>query len=223
MPTRQPEPVRRMIDITAGLTESLVTWPGVVERFERHLLTSLRAGDPMTVSRFQLGAHAGTHVDAPNHLLPNAAGIESVPLDALVGPAYVVEIPHDCSVVTADLLETSGVPDDARRLLAKTRNSGWSTRGGPFREDYVAFNESAADWCIEQEICLVGIDYLSVEPFDASDRQFPVHKRLLEAGTVIVESLDLEGVDQGAYELIVLPLLVPGSDGAPARAVLVVQ
>ena len=58
MPTRQPEPVRRMIDITAGLTESLVTWPGVVERFERHLLTSLDTGDPMTVSRFQLGAHA---------------------------------------------------------------------------------------------------------------------------------------------------------------------
>ncbi|NIP95997.1 MAG: cyclase family protein, partial [Akkermansiaceae bacterium] len=75
--------------------------------------------------------------------------------------------------------------------MAKTRNSGWSTAGGPFREDFVAFDESAADWCIERGIVLVGIDYLSVEPFDAEERGYPVHKKLLEAGTVIVESLDL--------------------------------
>ncbi len=215
------KPAQRIIDITAALTEDLVTWPGVEERFGRRLLTSLAAGDPMTVSSLQLGAHAGTHVDAPCHFLLDAAGIESVSLDALVGPAYVVEIAPDHSLITADVLEANRIPSDVARLLAKTRNSGWSKSADPFREDYVAFDESAADWCIEREVELVGIDYLSVEPFDAGDDQFPVHKKLLAAGTVIVESLDLAGVDRGPYESIVLPLLVPGSDGSPARAVLV--
>lgn len=212
---------RHIIDITAALTDGLVTWPGVVERFERHLLASLDGGDPMTVSHFRLGAHAGTHVDAPNHFLVNGAGVDSVPLEALVGPAFVVEVPPEFSVITADFLESVGIPNKVRRLLAKTRNSGWSMAGGPFREDFVAFDESAADWCIARQVLLVGIDYLSVEPFDVDERNYPVHKKLLGAGTAIVESLDLAGVDQGTYELVVLPLLVPGADGAPARAVLI--
>ncbi len=132
------KPVRRIIDITAGLTEDLVTWPGVVERFERRPLSSLAAGDPMTVSSFQLGAHAGTHVDAPCHFLPNAAGVESVPLDALIGPAHVVEIPPNEPLVTAGILELSGAPRNVLRLLARTSNSGWSKNGGPFREDSVS-------------------------------------------------------------------------------------
>lgn len=221
MAVPSPASSRRIVDITAGLTEDLVTWPGVVERFERSLLTSLDAGDPMTVSHFRLGAHAGTHVDAPGHFLAHGAGVESVSLEALVGPAFVGEVAPGHEVITADILESIGVPAGTRRFLAKTRNSGWSTNGAPFQEDFVAFDESAVDWCLARDMRLVGIDYLSVEPFDAEDRGYPVHKRLLSAGTVIVESLDLAGVDPGAYELIVLPLLVPGADGAPARAILI--
>lgn len=217
------EAERQIIDITVGLTENLVTWPGVVESFERRHLASLDAGDPMTVSHFQLGAHAGTHVDAPNHFLADGAGIESVPLDALVGLALVVEIPPEVPVISAEVLEASAIPDSTTRLIAKTRNSGWSTSGRAFRKDFVAFDESAADWLVNRGMQLVGIDYLSIEPFDADVSQVPVHKRLLKAGTVIVETVDLAGVAPGFYELIVLPLLVPGSDGAPARAVLVSQ
>lgn len=210
---------RDLIDISAPLTSELVTWPGVVERFDRELVASFDDGDGMEVSHFHLGAHAGTHVDAPKHFVPGAGGIESVPLDALIGTAYVVEIPTGSPVITAALLE-AGVPDGTERLLAKTDNSGWSNRDAEFREDYIAFDESAADWCLEREIRLVGIDYLSVEPFDADERGYPVHKKLLGAEVAVVESLDLAGVAPGRYDLTVLPLLVPGSDGAPARAVL---
>jgi arylformamidase len=43
---------------------------------------------------------------------------------------------------------------------------------------------------------------------------------LLGAGACILEGLDLRRVDEGAYDLIALPLLIPGSDGAPARVLL---
>jgi arylformamidase len=175
----------------------------------------------MTVSHFRLGAHAGTHVDAPNHFLIGGGGIDSLPLDTLIGPAHVFAVPESAPTITAELLEHGGIPPDATRLLAKTRNSGWSSSDQAFVEDYVAFDESAAAWCLERGIRLLGIDYLSIEPFDADTRGFPVHTALLGAGVVIVESLELAEVEAGAYELIVAPLLVPGSDGAPARAVLI--
>jgi arylformamidase len=61
---------------------------------------------------------------------------------------------------------------------------------------------------------LVGIDYLSIGDEDA-------HKELLGSGVVAVEGMDLRGVEPGSYELICLPLRLEGSDGAPARAILV--
>lgn len=207
-------------DISAPLRPELVTWPGVVERFERQEVASFDAGDAMCVSHLRLGAHAGTHVDAPRHFLPGAGGIETVPVSALIGPAHVVEVPPGTSTITADLLQAA-LPSDATRVLARTTNSGWSRADVPFTESYVAYDTSAAAWCVQHGVELLGIDYLSVEPFDADARDYPVHRTLLAAGVVVLESLDLAGVAAGAYELVALPLLIPGSDGAPTRAVLI--
>lgn len=209
-----------LFDISAPLSGELVTWPGVVERFEKSSVSSFENGDGMAVSAFKLGAHAGTHVDAPNHFLPGAGGVETIPLDSLVGPAFVVEMAADVEMVTAGVLESSQVPSDTSRILLKTRNSGWSTSSAEFDTEYVACDETAAHWFVNRGIRLVGMDYLSVEPFDADADGFPTHHTLLEAGIVILESLDLAGVAPGPYTLIALPLRVPGSDGAPTRAVL---
>jgi arylformamidase len=70
---------------------------------------------------------------------------------------------------------------------------------------------------IGRGVTLVGIDYLSIAP---RHDPAPTHSVLLEAGTVILEGLDLRGVEPGAYDLACLPLRITGSDGAPARALL---
>ena len=215
------ESAARFIDISAPLRADLITWPGVVERFERTLASDLAAGDVMTVSHLRLGAHAGTHVDGPGHFLPHGGGVETLPLEVLIGPAQVVQIAPDRQIVAASDLDAAAVPAETERLLIKTGNSGWSRNDTAFREDYVALDESAAEWCLERGIRLVGIDYLSVEPFDAGNRAYPVHRLFLEAGVVVLESLDLAAASAGPYQLVALPLLIPGSDGAPARAVLI--
>jgi arylformamidase len=218
--TPAAEGASAILDITAPLRPELVTWPGVVERFARREVASFALGDGMRVSHLQLGAHAGTHIDAPSHFLPDGGGIETLPLDALIGHAHVIDVPADAQLITADLLDAADVPGDVVRLLARTANSGWSAHATTFDEHYVAFDAGAAHWCVDHGIRLVGIDYLSVEPFDADTRGFPVHKTLLGAGVVVLESLDLADVAPGLYDLIVLPLLIPGADGAPARALL---
>jgi len=64
----------------------------------------------------------------------------------------------------------------------------------------------------------VGIDYLSIEAFDAD--QPVAHRTLLEERVVVVEGLDLGRVPPGRYELFCLPMRIEGIDGAPVRAVL---
>ena len=67
-------------------------------------------------------------------------------------------------------------------------------------------------------IGLIGVDYLSVEPFGSED--YATHHTLLGAGVVIVEGLDLRAVAPGEYEMACLPINIVGADGAPARVVL---
>jgi arylformamidase len=206
-------------DVTAPLREDLPVWPGE-EGLRRRLVKDQARGDSSTVSHLSLGAHTGTHIDAPVHFLAGAGGIDTLAPDALVGPALVAGLEDAEGPIGGDDLGAA-VPDGAERLLLKTRNSGWSGADTTFREDFVALDVTAAEWCLSRAVRLIGIDYLSIEPFGSGRRGHPVHRALLAAGVVIVEGLDLAGVEPGSYLVAALPLAVPGSDGAPARVMLV--
>jgi arylformamidase len=209
----------RVHDVSAPLREDLPVWPG--EEGMRRTLVAQQPDDPATVSHLAFGAHTGTHVDAPVHFLPGEAGVEAFAPDVFLGRCYVADFRDVEATIGAADLTLAGLPDDAERILAKTRNSGWSAESTEFREDYVAYDLSAAEWCLARGVRLLGIDYLSVEEFGADEDEHPVHKALLGAGVAILEGLDLAGVEPGGYELAALPLRIPGSDGAPVRAVLI--
>jgi arylformamidase len=181
-------------------------------------LKSIETGGSSNVSRLALSVHAGTHVDAPVHFIPGAAGVETLPLDVLMGRALVLDLPG-ANPITAAALERARLPRRTRRLLIKTRNSAfWRRKETEFRTDFVALDAEAARWLVDRKIALVGVDYLSVAPWGAGA---PTHQILLQAGVVIVEGLDLSGIKPGRYDFICLPLKLLGSDGAPARAVLI--
>jgi arylformamidase len=117
------------------------------------------------------------------------------------------------------VLEAANLPAGITRLLFRTRNSDYWARGiNEFQTSFVAVPLDGAEWLVQRGIKLVGVDYLSVSPYKNSR---PTHEALLKAGTVIVEGLDLSKVQQGFYDLYCLPLKIAGSDGAPARAILV--
>ncbi len=203
-----------VIDISVWIEPDMVRYEGdpVVT------VTPYRAraqGDPADVSLLSLGSHTGTHVDAPAHFLDAGATVDRLPWDALVGPALVVEIAGE-GPIGRETLERHGLGGH-RRVLLKTRNSGlWAL--GRFSRDYMAIDVEAAGYLVAQGIRLVGIDYLSIEPWHSPG--FPVHRRLLEAGVVILEGLNLSAVEPGLFELVCLPLPVRGIDGAPCRAIL---
>jgi arylformamidase len=205
----------RIYDITQTLQPDMATWPGESGP-TLTMVKQMSAGDEADISLITLGAHTGTHVDAPRHFIPGGSDVEAMPLSALVGPARVVDIP-DAATIRVEHLEAAAL-DGVERVLFRTRNSErWTPN--EFRTDFVHLEPDAALWLCEHGTRLVGIDYLSVEKFDAPDPV--VHRLLLAAGVVILEGLDLRDVAPGDYLLCCLPLKLAGAEGAPARAVLI--
>jgi arylformamidase len=203
-------------DISLSISESLVVWPGDPPVGITHI-SHLDRGDHATVSRLEMGAHTGTHVDAPAHFVRGGAGVGALDLGVLVGLALVAEV-RDVDVLTADVLAELAIPLGTERVLFRTRNSNlWIQDRREFVEDFVAISEDGARWLIGRGIRLVGVDYLSVAPFGAS---VPTHEMLLRAGIVVVEGLNLSGIQPGMYQFVCLPLKIEGADGAPARAIL---
>jgi arylformamidase len=205
-------------NITLLISPDMPLWPGdpavVLEQ-----VSSMDAGAHANVSRLSCGVHTGTHVDAPHHFLNDHRTVESLALDILVGPARVVQIADEVDVVTADVLEKAAIPSRTLRLLLKTRNSQlWERGEKAFDEKFVGVSADGAEWLVQHGVKLVGIDYLSIAPYKQS---VPTHRTLLGAGIIIVEGLDLSTVPPGSYGLYCLPLKLAGSDGAPARAILI--
>ncbi|HYO63184.1 MAG TPA: cyclase family protein [Pyrinomonadaceae bacterium] len=208
------------IDISVPISPtSTPTYPGD-PGIEIGSWAALARGDEANVSVLHLGAHTGTHIDAPAHFLEGTPKIDSLPLDVLVGPARVVEVAADVRAVTAEHVAALAL-GGAARVLFKTRNSSfWENPRAEFREDFTYLTADAARALVAAGVRLVGIDYLSIEEFKSEGHE--THKTLLSEGVVIVEGLDLRAAAAGAYELICLPLrIADGSgDGSPARAVL---
>jgi arylformamidase len=206
-----------IIDITAPVSPRSVMWPGDDPPY--HEFTShTDRGDPSTVSRWSLSAHTGTHVDARMHFIPGGWTIESLELSRTVGPCLVVDLTHVEKRIERADLEAAGVAGQVRVLL-KTRNSILQLLSrSEFEEGYVGISREAAEYLVEIGAETVGVDYLSVEPFE--DKEFNTHHTLLGADLVILEGLLLTDVEPGEYFLVCLPLKLAGSDGSPARAIL---
>jgi arylformamidase len=208
----------KIIDVTVPIRSGMIVYEGDPP-VQRTLAQSIAGGAICNVSRLACGVHTGTHIDAPVHFIEGAAGIEATPLDALIGDACVV----DATGITADIdavtLSRLAIPADATRLLFKTPNSRLWERDA-FSPDFFGLAEDAARELVRRGVRLVGIDYLSIAP---KADPAPTHIALLSAGVVIVEGLDLRAVTPGAYRLVCLPLLLEGSDGAPARALLTTE
>lgn len=205
-----------IFDVSVPISGRLPTWPGdPTVSLERVLAIS--RGDAANVSRLEAGVHTGTHVDAPVHFVDGAKGIDSIPVTTLVGPCLVVAAdPPGLDLRPEDLPATDHV-----RVLFKTRNSQhWARADAAFDTEFVSVGLELAQRLVAERKLLVGVDYLSVESYHAPF-EHPVHHTLLEAGLVVIEGLDLSAVEPGEYDLYCLPLKLVGSDGAPARTVLV--
>jgi arylformamidase len=200
------------IDVSVPLHSGMVHWPGDPE-VSISRISSMESGDDCNVSTISMTAHTGTHMDAPLHFLADGAGMDRLPLDAVIGPARVIAI-RDPRRITAAELARHRIRR-GERILFKTCGAAARWKMGTFDEDYVFVSLDAARFLAVRGVRVVGVDYLSVGGFREDSAE--THRTLLGAGIWLVEGLDLSRVKPGRYDMVALPLRISGGDGAPAR------
>jgi arylformamidase len=213
MNSDDPLDARSWTDVSVALRPDIATFPGdPTYTIERAL--AIATGAICNVSRLDMGVHTGTHLDAPSHFIEGAPGSESIRLDDCIGPAWVVDATALRTTIGATELAGLDIPANETRILFKTANSELWSRPG-FSDEFIGLDGDAAQVLVARGVRLVGTDYLSIAPFG---NPAPTHRTLLGAAIVILEGLDLRGVDPGPIDLLCLPLRLVGSDGVSARA-----
>ncbi|MFC2038486.1 cyclase family protein [Chloroflexota bacterium] len=206
---------RPWIDVSISLEDGMVHWPGDPP-VQIGRVKDMERGDAINLSAVSMGAHSGTHMDAPLHFIDKGNTIDRVPLEVVIGRVKVIEI-KDLESIKPEEFTDSRI-NSGDRVLFKTVNSPQVWQQREFAEDFVFLSDSAADFLVEHSVLLVGIDYLSVGGYRHGGSY--VHNKLLSNGIWIIEGLDLSNVSSGEYEMVCLPLKIKGAEGAPARVAL---
>jgi kynurenine formamidase len=215
----------------SGLPQGSVTSPYRLTTRTNVQLPSTALPPPCAaqVSELALPAHCGTHVDAPNHFLPGAAGIDEIPLATLIGPAILADVRCERlqAIGVADLELAGAQPRPGEMLLIRT---GWGTfwssdQRERYFDDHPYLAAEVADWLLERGISVLLMDVSSPD-IAAAVRppaySFPIHTSLLPRGVLIAENLNLEplaGMGGARLNVFAAPLAIRGSDGSPARIV----
>ena len=203
-----------MYDLSPPITEHLAVWPGDTSMSREHLL-SIQSGDTVNLSTLRATVHLGSHADGTNHYSQDGEGVGEQPLEHYIGPCQVVH-------VTATRGERYGIeslPADFELLAPRILLcSGTYPDPNQFNEDFAAPDPALIDHLAQRGMITIGVDAPSVDL--CLCKELLSHKACLRGKVRILETLQLQKVPAGCYELIALPLRLMGFDGSPVRAIL---
>ncbi len=202
----------KIYDISRKLINGMPVWPGDTA-FQYEISWPMEESGSVNVGKLELSTHTGTHVDAPFHFDNKGKRIIELNLDLYIGPARVINMLGKESIGAADLDKIN--LDGCKRVLFRTL--AWENPD-VFPEKIPHIEPNLAPFLGSKGVQLIGLDIPSVDPIDS--KELPAHHSLNEHGIHILESLLLDEIEPGDYELIALPLPLAEGDGSPVRAVL---
>lgn len=204
---------QRIFDISPLIDSSIHVWPGDTP-YVHTVNLDMHKGANLTLSDIRTTVHVGAHADAPNHYVVDGEDIATRRLDLYIGPCSVIGVqrcrgrrvmPADVDlsrVTTARILLRTGSFPDPRR---------WNN-------DFASVSPELVDALHTRGVVLIGIDTPSVDPFES--KALEAHHAFARHDMAVLEGIVLDGVSDGDYELIALPLRLRGADASPVRAVL---
>ena len=203
----------KFFDLTAHITPDTVVFPGD-PGFSTDEVNSFKKGDSYKLCHMHMGNHMGTHIDFPAHVIEGGKTSSDYPLDALIGNGIIVELPESAKSINAQFVAEQNIHKNDF-VFFKTSNSKLP-REKEFSSKFVYLEPDAAKVLVEKGVKIVGIDYLSIDNYEAED--LPVHQILLSNEVLIVEGLQLTDAPAGRCKLYILPVKVANMDGLPVRA-----
>ena len=203
----------RYYDISPEISEKSAVFPGDAP-FRRTAGLSFSQGSHLDLSHIETTVHIGAHADAPSHYHAGGETIDLRALDFYMGPCQVLSV--KASSGKRLLPDALRVGVAAPRLLFKTGSFPDPNR---WEAGFNSLSPELIDFIAGQGVRLVGIDTPSIDPHDS--KILESHQAVHRHDMAVLEGLLLEGVPDGRYELIALPLKFKGADASPVRAVLV--
>lgn len=206
----------RAIDLTHPIRANMPVFPGTRPPTLLPANTIERDGFAETLLSFY--SHTGTHMDAPAHILAGGTSLDGFPAGQFWGKGLVFDCTKAGGLIGMDVLLTAGPAlESAEFLLFHT---GWSKRWGSpsYFEGFPCIDAAVAEYVVAAGKKGIGLDTISADP--VADANLTIHRRLLAGGkTVIVENLaNLDQIGFGLFAFFALPLKFVHADGAPVRA-----
>lgn len=200
------------MDISQPLHSEMPVWPGDAS-FQYQLTCTKEESGSVNVGQVQMSTHTGTHIDAPFHFDEEGCKVQELDMNLYIGKARLIHLPGREKIKAEDLMakDLNGIS----RLLIRT--DSWQDRS-VFPEEICFLDPDVAPFLKRTGIRLIGLDVPSVDPIDS--KTLPAHHALWRAGIHILEGAVLDGVEEGIYDLIALPLPILNGDGSPVRAVI---
>jgi arylformamidase len=203
------------IDITRPIEPDALLHPEDPQpEFRKY--AGIEQGDDYNLTQLTLSLHTGTHFDAPLHFVKDGTPIDQLPLATFVTRAVVLDL-EDADSCEVSHLDGQGI-ERGDAVLLRTKNE--LLPRDKMAERWVYVSRQAAQWCVDNGVTMLGVDYIEVESPDTPHGQYPVHQTVLPAGVLLLENVDLREVKAGVYQLLCAPLKVSGAEGAPCRAML---
>lgn len=206
--------MQNIIDISSYFDSTMATWPSS-EKFVFQILRNHQEHN-VQVSRISMNLHTGSHIDAPKHFDSKGLNIDEIPLETFIGEAFVYDC-KDAKVIDKNLLLNLNIASQYKRIIFKTKNS--LDKSKIFNDNYIALTTDAAEYLASLNLLIIGIDAPSIELYQG--RNYKTHQVILNKNIVIIEGLNLEKVEQGAYKLVALPLKIKDAEASPVRAILI--
>lgn len=196
-----------LIDLSVPLNEQTPVYPG--DPAISITSASVLAKDGYNVHRVAFGTHAGTHIDAPMHMLEDGASLDEISVDRFAGRGRYVDV--TCG--DFDVVKHAGIRAGDIVLL----HTGMADRfhDPVYFDEFPVMPDEIAEYLVNAEVKMVGVDACSVD----SAAGFRVHKILLAGDVLIIENLTgLERLAGKEFRVYALPIKM-NVDGAPARVV----
>lgn len=203
----------QIYDISMPISHEMAVYKNKASKRPKLTVDSDFSAGTAYESRLELNMHTGTHLDMPLHIIPGGATIEQLPLDRVIVTCRVLDLQSVEEKITAQDLAGKNVKS-GEFILFKTKNSSQDLLQG----DFIYLSHSGAEFLKAHAVVGVGIDSLGIERGQPGHE---THKTLMGADILILEGLRLQDVPEGEYQLIALPLSIPGAEAAPVRAVLI--
>ncbi len=239
-PADEPEPRRRVVDLTHPFAADTLYWPTAPSRFawEKLAWGDTEGGWFYAAGAFSSPEHGGTHLDAPVHFAEGRRTVDAIPVEQLVAPAVVIDASRQAADDPTYRLSAEDVLAFEKRFgriepgTVVLLRTGWDrfwpdakaylgddTPGDASRLRFPSFGADAARLLVEERrIVGLGVDTASLDHGPSQD--FPVHRIAAARDVYGLENLkSLEQLPPRGALLVALPMKIAGGSGAPVRVV----